>query len=156
MLPISVHAHGIPSLCDVKHAVTRHGALPHVRCRFNGGAAPEESAYMFRAHEALFDMAVRANDTAAQTRHAAKLRLIQHAMRDLWIPDRGHPAAYREESAWVSCLSRPCALLWVALPWRCALLPRGLNARAMRWRGEQTCVCTPTTTALSMTNGRMM
>lgn len=64
---------------------------------FNGGAAPEQSGYMFRAHTALRDMALRANDAVAAAKHGAMIDKIATNFRQLWIQDRGHPAAYREE-----------------------------------------------------------
>ena len=66
--------------------------------QFNGAGAPEESGYMYRTALALRDMARRANDTAAMRAHAATATKIKDAFfAQLWLRDRGHPGAFKEE-----------------------------------------------------------
>ena len=66
--------------------------------QFNGASAPEESGYMYRTALALRDMARRANDTAAMRAHEASATKIKDAfLAQLWMTDRGHPGAFKEE-----------------------------------------------------------
>lgn len=66
---------------------------------FNGGGGPEETAYAYTGHLAAADMARRAGDTASETRHRARAEVIKEALvSQLWLPERGHLGAYRDQS----------------------------------------------------------
>ena len=72
--------------------------LPTDSVWYNGGGSAEASAYAFTAHRAAADLARRAGDTVAVARHRAQADKIQRAMRELlWVKDRGHFGAYREQ-----------------------------------------------------------
>ena len=57
---------------------------------------------MFTTHTALRDMARRAGDTAAAEAHNATANAIRRSFFEegvgLWMAERGHPAAWREEA----------------------------------------------------------
>jgi hypothetical protein len=72
--------------------------LSNISCRYNGGESVEETAYMLRTHQALHEMAVKAKDSTAAAKHEAMVARIKSNFESLWISDRGHPAAWREES----------------------------------------------------------
>ena len=64
---------------------------------FNGGGTPEQSAYIYYGHLAAADMARRAGDRTAATRHEATAAKIKRAVNELlWMPDRGQYASYIE------------------------------------------------------------
>ncbi|MFH1024862.1 MAG: hypothetical protein V1809_15890 [Planctomycetota bacterium] len=66
---------------------------------FNGGATPEQSAYMYAGRRAAADMRRRAGDKEAAARHDAEAEKIRAAMnRVLWLTDRGHFASHLEQS----------------------------------------------------------
>lgn len=72
--------------------------LPTDSVWYDGGGSAEASAYAFTAHRAACDLARRAGDTATAARHEAQCAKIQRAMRTLlWLPERGHFGAYREQ-----------------------------------------------------------
>ena len=72
--------------------------LPTDSVWYNGGGSAEESAYAYTGHRAAMDLARRAGDPAAASRHEARAAKIQQAMRDrLWLKDRGHFGLYREQ-----------------------------------------------------------
>lgn len=77
---------------------------------FNGGATPEESAYIYAACRAAADMRRRIGDDATAAKHTAEAEKILAAMnRVLWLDDKGHFASHIEQgghrrihdSAWV-------------------------------------------------------
>ena len=62
---------------------------------YNGGATVEETAYIYTAHRALRDLATDPQEAAV---HAGRMATIRGALKQLWISERGHPAAQREET----------------------------------------------------------
>jgi hypothetical protein len=65
---------------------------------YNGGGTAEESAYAFAGHQAAADMARRAGDAVAATRHVAQANKIRAALLDqLWLTRKGYVAQYREQ-----------------------------------------------------------
>jgi len=65
---------------------------------YNGGGTSEETAYAYHAEQTALQMAQRAGDQTAIQRHSAAVAKIRKAFFDLlWIPQRGHPGAYREQ-----------------------------------------------------------
>ncbi len=65
---------------------------------FNGGGTAEQSAYAHRGHAAARDLARRAGDSAAIARHTAALSRIENGFQKLlWVADKGHVGAYREQ-----------------------------------------------------------
>ena len=66
---------------------------------YNGGGSVEETAYVFRGHQAARDMARRAGDAQAVAFHSALLDKIKSAfLSRLWIPRRGHAGAWIEQA----------------------------------------------------------
>ena len=79
---------------------------------FSGGGTAEQTAYAHRGHAAARDLARRAGDTTAVTRHTTALARIETGFQKLlWVADKGHVGAYREqgglkrlhESSWLYC-----------------------------------------------------
>ena len=99
--------------------------------QFNGAGAPEESGYMYRTALALRDMARRANDTAAMRAHAATAAKIKDAFfAQLWLSDRGHPGAFKEEIGHQRV--RPDAWLYsIFVPIEAGLLDQEQAAQAL-------------------------
>ena len=65
---------------------------------FNGGATPEQSAYMYYGFRAAADMRRRAGDKEAAARHDAEAEKTLAALnRVLWLKDRGHFGSYLEQ-----------------------------------------------------------
>lgn len=65
---------------------------------FSGGGTAEETAYAHRGHAAARDLARRAGDASAVARHEAALQRIERGFQDLlWVADKGHVGAYREQ-----------------------------------------------------------
>jgi hypothetical protein len=64
---------------------------------YSGGETWEETAYMYRAHLALRDMALRAGNATEAAEHAAVAARIQAAAAQLWVAAAGLPASHREE-----------------------------------------------------------
>jgi len=65
---------------------------------FNGGATPEESAYVYYARRAAADMRRRAGDKDAADRHDAEADKIRAAMnRVLWLKGKGQFASHIEQ-----------------------------------------------------------
>jgi hypothetical protein len=66
---------------------------------YNGGGTSEETAYAYHAEETALRLAQRAGDQQAIQLHAAAVERIRDAFFNLlWIPERGHPGAYREQA----------------------------------------------------------
>ena len=64
---------------------------------FNGGGTPEQSGYIYYGHLAAADMARRAGDNTAASRHDVIAAKIKKAVNDLlWMPERGQYASYVE------------------------------------------------------------
>jgi hypothetical protein len=65
---------------------------------YNGGGTSEETAYAYRAEETALQLAQRAGDQADAQLHAAAVARIRKGFFDLlWIPEEGHPGAYRDQ-----------------------------------------------------------
>lgn len=65
---------------------------------FSGGGTAEQTAYAYRGHLAARDMARRAHDHAGASRHeAAAERILTGFKKLLWVHDKGHVGAYREQ-----------------------------------------------------------
>ncbi|MBS0631956.1 MAG: DUF4450 domain-containing protein, partial [Verrucomicrobia bacterium] len=72
--------------------------LPTDSVWYNGGGSVEASAYAFTGHKAAADMARRAGDSEAESRHRVRCEKIQRGLRELlWLPERGHFGLYREQ-----------------------------------------------------------
>ena len=68
---------------------------------YNGGGTSEETAYAYRAERTALQLAQRAGDQAGVQRHAEAVARIRKGFFDLlWVPERGHPGAYREQSGY--------------------------------------------------------
>jgi hypothetical protein len=83
---------------------------------YNGGGTSEETAYAYRAEETALQLAKRAGDQEAIQLHTAAVDRIRNAFFNLlWVPQSGHPGAYREqiglkrlhESGWVYAIFCP-------------------------------------------------
>ncbi|HNX78904.1 MAG TPA: hypothetical protein PKJ24_03430, partial [Prolixibacteraceae bacterium] len=65
---------------------------------YNGGGSAEETSYAYRGHLAARDMARNAGDRESERYHAKMLEKIRKGFFDrLWIPNKGHSGAYREQ-----------------------------------------------------------
>ncbi|WP_372775559.1 DUF4450 domain-containing protein [Mangrovibacterium sp.] len=65
---------------------------------YNGGGSAEETAYAYRGHQAARDMARNEGDKKAEEYHTKMLEKIKKGFFDkLWIKDKGHSGAYREQ-----------------------------------------------------------
>ncbi len=64
---------------------------------YSGGETYEETAYMYRVHLALRDMAARAGNASEAAAFAAAAARIRGAAAALWVGDLGLPASHREE-----------------------------------------------------------
>jgi len=65
---------------------------------FNGGATPEESAYIYYARRAAADMRRRIGDKKTAAKHDAEADKIREAMnRVLWLKDKGQFASHIEQ-----------------------------------------------------------
>jgi hypothetical protein len=65
---------------------------------FNGGATPEQSAYVYYARRAAADMRRRGGDAASAAKHDAEADKIREAMnRVLWLKDKGQFASFVEQ-----------------------------------------------------------
>jgi len=65
---------------------------------YNGGGTAEETAYAYRGHLAARDLARRAGDAKAEEYHNAMLEKIKRGfLKSLWVKERGHSGAYREQ-----------------------------------------------------------
>lgn len=64
---------------------------------YSGGETWEETSYMFRAHLALRDMALRAGNASEAAEYAASAEAIRAAAPQLWVQSLGLPASHREE-----------------------------------------------------------
>ena len=100
---------------------------------YNGGESAEETAYVLRSKEALRDMAARAGDAAEAAAWQAALDAMRASFHaTLWLPARGHPAAWREESGLRRL--RPDAWLYaVFLPIDAGLLTPHQAAQALHY-----------------------
>lgn len=68
---------------------------------YNGGGTAEATSYAYRAHKAALDMALNAKDTVAAEHHQQMLgRIKKGFFNNLWLKDRGHSGAYREQSGY--------------------------------------------------------
>ena len=83
---------------------------------YNGGGTSEETAYAYRAERTALQLAQRAGDQAGIQLHTAAVKRIHDGFFNLlWIPERGHPGAYREqiglkrlhESGWLYAIFCP-------------------------------------------------
>ena len=83
---------------------------------YNGGGTSEETAYAYRAEQTALQLAQRAGDQKAIALHSAAVERIRKGFFDLlWIADKGHPGAYREqyglkrlhESGWLYAIFCP-------------------------------------------------
>ncbi len=83
---------------------------------YNGGGTSEETAYAYRAEMTALQLAQRAGDQAGIQRHTEAVARIRKGFFDLlWVPERGHPGAYREqigykrlhESGWLYAIFCP-------------------------------------------------
>jgi hypothetical protein len=83
---------------------------------YNGGGTAEETAYAYRGHLAALDMARRAGDAQAVALHTAELEKIRAGFfKQLWIADKGHSGAYREQSDYQR-LHEDCWMYSIFLP----------------------------------------
>lgn len=65
---------------------------------YNGGGSAEETSYVYRGHVAARDMAIRAGDEEAVRRHTEVIdRIKKGFFTKLWIKEKGHSGAYREQ-----------------------------------------------------------
>ncbi len=77
---------------------------------YSGGGTSEQTAYAYNAHRAAMELAQRAGDDNSAQIHAARMQKIRNAFNQkLWLADRGHPAAYIEQTG----LQRPHAAYWL-------------------------------------------
>jgi hypothetical protein len=132
---------------------------------YSGGATSEETAYAYNGHRAAMDLARRAGDMAGAERHDARMKTIRNAFNaKLWLADRGHPAAYIEQTG----LQRTHASYWlytIFCPVEAGLLDRvqsvlslshtehELERVAMPYGGEQ---CWPSNWVPSIWSVRQM
>jgi hypothetical protein len=65
---------------------------------YNGGGTAEETAYAYTAEKAALELARRAGDAAAASRHAAQVAKIERSfMRKLWIPSKQYVGGWVEQ-----------------------------------------------------------
>lgn len=68
---------------------------------YNGGGTAEATSYAYKGHQAALDMAMKAGDNEAAERHRAMLRRIEEGFNNLlWLKDRGHSGAYKEQGGY--------------------------------------------------------
>lgn len=68
---------------------------------YNGGGSAEATSYAYRAHKAALDMALNEQDSLAVNHHNQMLRRIKKGFFNyLWLKDRGHSGAYREQGGY--------------------------------------------------------
>lgn len=100
---------------------------------YNGGGTSEETAYAYRAEQTAMQLAERSADADAVRRHAANLKHIRDAFfKLLWIPDKGHPGAYREQGG-LQRLHESCWLYAIFCPIDAGLLTREQSAEALQY-----------------------
>ncbi|MEI7730727.1 MAG: DUF4450 domain-containing protein [Verrucomicrobiota bacterium] len=98
---------------------------------YNGGGTAEETAYAYAGHKAALELARRAGDTAAVTRHEARLAKIKKSFFDkLWIPAKGHAGAFVEQGG-LQRLHEECWLYSIFCPIDAGLLPPDLAAQSL-------------------------
>ncbi|MCX7047030.1 MAG: hypothetical protein NTX50_16265, partial [Candidatus Sumerlaeota bacterium] len=100
---------------------------------YNGGGTSEETAYAYQGHKAALDLARRAGDQRAVEFHQARMAKIQKGFFDLlWIPQRGHPGAYREQTGYRR-LHESCWLYGIFCPIDVGLLSREQAAQSIHY-----------------------
>lgn len=68
---------------------------------YNGGGTAEETSYAYRGHKAALDMALADGDTLVAEKHRNALKRIKNGfMKYLWLKDRGHSGAYKEQGGY--------------------------------------------------------
>ena len=89
---------------------------------FNGGGCPDETAYIYRAHQFARDLASRAGDSAAVAVHDARLTKIKNALfNQLWVSTGGHPGLFQEQGGHRRLVNNPW-LYSLCLPIEAAML----------------------------------
>lgn len=68
---------------------------------YNGGGSAEATSYAYRAHKAALDIALNAQDSISAEHHKQMLERIKKGFFNyLWLKDRGHSGAYREQGGY--------------------------------------------------------
>ncbi len=76
---------------------------------YNGGGSAEETSYAYRGHLAAKDMARNAGDAESERYHSQMLEKIRKGFFDkLWIQEKGHSGAYREQGGHERLHEDPC------------------------------------------------
>ncbi len=96
---------------------------------FNGGETVEETCYAYTAHRALRDLADTPTERSEQQEAMDR---IAAALPSLWLPDRGHHAAWREEGGHKR-LRADAWLYSVFLPIDAGLLSPDAAAQALHY-----------------------
>jgi hypothetical protein len=100
---------------------------------YNGGGTTEETAYAYQGHKAALDLARRAGDQPSVAFHQAQLAKISQGFFSLlWIPQRGHPGAYREQTG-LRRLHESCWLYGIFCPIDAGLLNPGQAVQAIHY-----------------------
>lgn len=64
---------------------------------YSGGETAQSTAYAYRGHVNLMDMALKREDGATAERHRLRAETIRNGMMEaLWMPDQGYLAEYRD------------------------------------------------------------
>jgi hypothetical protein len=102
---------------------------------YNGGGTSEETAYAYRAERTALLLAQRGGggDAARVKLHQANVDRIRKAFFDLlWMPERGHPGAYREQGG-LQRLHESCWLYGIFCPIDAGLLDPEQAAESLRY-----------------------
>jgi hypothetical protein len=76
---------------------------------YNGGGTAEETSYAYRGHLAARDMARNAGDKRSESFHNLMIEKIRKGFFDkLWISNKGHAGAYREQGGHERLHEDPC------------------------------------------------
>lgn len=68
---------------------------------YNGGGSAEATSYAYKAHQAAKDMALNAHDEEGVKHHEKMLERIKKGFfTRLWIKEKGHSGAYREQGGY--------------------------------------------------------
>ncbi len=100
---------------------------------YNGGGTSEETAYAYRAERTALELARRAGDDAGVKLHTAAVERIRKGFFDLlWIPERGHPGAYREQIG-LKRVHESCWLYGIFCPIDAGLLDAEQSAESLQY-----------------------
>ena len=113
---------------------------------YSGGETFEMTAYMYRVHIAIRDLALAADNASEAAAFNASAASIRHAAGSLWVTDLGLPASHREEGGHRRLRPDPW-LYSIFLPIEAGLWEPDTAAQALHFsehglqRDEVPCTC---------------